>query len=266
MENGSSDTLNPNFISPAGSSSTVNLHIVSGVPTPIEGNGLSAFTVTEDFDGQIRSTLSPVDIGVDAGIFVHQVMPVKWLSFDGKLTDKNSVILNWKTASEINNDYFEVERAMHCAPCTEHEWQVVGKVKGNGNTNSVNSYEFKDVSAPLDMTKVVYYRLKQVDMDGNVEYSNTITIALHEVQDAIIIAPNPFTTHFELLLPTNFNSDVITIDIKDIQGRNVFTQTYSVEKNQAKIAVETNTLNSGIYFMNFTTKDGASKYQKLLKQ
>ena len=96
--------------------------------------------------------------------------------------------------------------------------------------------------------------------------SNTIAIALNETNDAIIISPNPFTNNFDLLLPTNFNNDVVTIDIKDIQGRNVFTQTYQLQKDQSKIFVETSTLNSGIYFVNFTTKDGVSKYQKLVKQ
>ena len=112
----------------------------------------------------------------------------------------------------------------------------------------------------------IYYRLKQVDIEGNFDYSNTIAIALNETNDAIIISPNPFTNNFELQLPTNFNNDAVTIDIKDLQGRSVFTQTYSLQNNQSKISVETNTLNAGIYFVNFTTKEGVSNYQKLVKK
>ncbi len=251
----------PRFVNITGNSASVNLHINSAYATPIESFGNSTYTATDDYDGQTRSLFTPVDVGADAGNFTALTLPVKWMSFDGKLSDKNSVVLNWETASEINNNYFEVERALD-----NGQWLIVGKVKGNGTTNSVSSYEFIDASAVIDMTKVVYYRLKQVDMDGKFEYSNTIAILLNEIKDAIIIAPNPFTDKFELLLPEDFNNEVLTIGIKDIQGRSVFTKTYSLEKNQSKIAVETNTLNSGIYFVNFTTKNGVGKYQKLIKQ
>lgn len=255
----------PRFVNITGNSAAVNLHINSAYATPIESFGSSTYTATDDFDGQIRASYSPVDIGADAGNFTALTLPVKWLSFEGKLLGNKNVLCTWQTASEINNDYFEVQRSYE--PAANSQWLKAGIVKGNGTTNSVSSYQFTDqMLKQVQHDGTIYYRLKQVDIDGNPDYSNTIAINLNETKDAIIISPNPFSNNFELQLPTNFNNDDVTIDIKDIQGRTVFTKMYSLQNDQSKILVEANTLNTGIYFVNFTTKDGVSNYQKLVKQ
>ena len=255
----------PRFVNITGNSAAVNLHINSAYATPIESLGSSTYTTTDDYDGQIRASYSPVDIGADAGNFTALTLPVKWLSFEGKLLGNKNVLCTWQTASEINNDYFEVQRSYE--PAANSQWLKAGIVKGNGTINSVSSYQFIDNISDLQLpTSIIYYRLKQTDIDGNFDYSNTIPIVLNKTNDAILISPNPFTNNFELQLPSNFNNDAVTIDIKDLQGRSVFTQTYSLQKDQSKVLVETNTLNSGIYFVNFTTKEGVSKYQKLVKQ
>ncbi len=255
----------PRFVNITGNSAAVNLHINSAYATPIESFGSSTYTAIDDYDGQIRASYSPVDVGADAGNFTALTLPVKWLSFEGKLLGNKNVLCTWQTASEINNDYFEVQRSYE--PAANSQWLKAGIVKGNGTINSVSSYQFIDNISDLQLpTSIIYYRLKQTDIDGNFDYSNTIPIVLNKTNDAILISPNPFTNNFELQLPSNFNNDAVTIDIKDLQGRSVFTQTYSIQKDQSKILVETNTLNSGIYFVNFTTKEGVSKYRKLVKQ
>jgi len=267
----------PRFVNITGNSAAVNLHINSAYATPIESFGSSTYTATDDYDGQLRASYSPVDVGADAGSFTALTLPVKWLNFTAELIDNGqsryqsgamgNVLCSWQTASEMNNDFFEIQRSVQSAQCSVNCWEVVGKVKGNGTTNSVSSYQFTDqMLKQVQHDGTIYYRLKQVDIEGNFDYSNTIAIALNETNDAIIISPNPFTNNFELQLPTNFNNDAVTIDIKDLQGRSVFTQTYSLQNNQSKISVETNTLNAGIYFVNFTTKEGVSNYQKLVKQ
>ncbi|MEI6594693.1 MAG: T9SS type A sorting domain-containing protein, partial [Bacteroidota bacterium] len=252
----------PRFVNITGNSAAVNLHINSAYATPIESFGSSTYTATDDYDGQLRASYSPVDVGADAGNFTALTLPVKWLSFEGKLIENRNVLCSWQTASEMNNDYFEIERSVDGSQFT-----AIGKVKGNGTINNVSSYQFTDhsLSSVNREPLTIYYRLKQTDIEGNFDYSNTIAINLNETKDAIIISPNPFTNNFELQLPTNFNYDDVNIDIKDIQGRTVFTKTYSLQNDQSKILVEANTLNTGIYFVNFTTKDGVSNYQKLVK-
>jgi len=263
-----SGIADPRFVNSYGNSASVDLHINSVYATPIESFGSSTYTATDDFDGQIRSSLTPVDVGADAGNFTQLVLPVKWLSFEGQLENNKTVLLNWSTASEVNNEYFEVEKNVHGQQSTVNGWEVIGHVKGNGNSNTISHYQFED-NKPWTVVSgqsTIYYRLKQIDADGNFEYSNIISITLKELKDAIIISPNPFSDKFEILLPANFSSEVVTLDIRDVHGRSVFSETYLVQKDQSKISVETKQLSSGIYFVNFTTNDGMMKYQKLVKE
>lgn len=75
-QDANSINFNPQFINPNGSSSSVNLHINSEIPTIIEGNGTDIVSITDDFDGETRSILTPVDIGADAGVFKSITKPV----------------------------------------------------------------------------------------------------------------------------------------------------------------------------------------------
>src|SRR4051812_27862818 len=90
------------------------------------------------------------------------VTTVELISFKAEKASEN-VILNWSTASEKNNDYFVVERStdgIHFEP--------IGTVKGNGTSNQINYYTFEDHSFN---SGILYYRLKQVDLDNKYEYS-----------------------------------------------------------------------------------------------
>lgn len=257
----------PRFVNPTGNSSSVDLHINNAFATPVESYGSSAYTTTEDFDGQLRSSFSPVDIGADAGLFTQLILPVKWLSFEGRLENKNTVLLTWRTASEINNDRFVIQRTVRSAQCPEDKWEDIGTVKGNGNTNQISEYQFTDNLNTLtpNHSNTLYYRLKQIDADGNFEYSKTITVSLAEEKNQVTISPNPFSDKFELIIPNNSENDEVNINVKDINGRNVFTKSFTLHKDQPTISVETNSLINGIYFIEIQTGDGNIVRQKMIK-
>jgi len=176
------------------------------------------------------------------------LLPVKLISFTAE--EKNKMVnLNWQTASELNNDYFEIEMAVHCAPCTEHDWQVIGKVKGKGTSNVVNSYQFTDVSAPLDMTGAFYYRLKQVDFDGKSTLSDVRVINFNQTNTDWNIYPNPATN--ELHIETT-GSEKLTAQLFDVTGKQViltilFTNTTNIN---------TSSINEGLYFIRITNAEG----------
>ncbi|GAA4306531.1 YDG domain-containing protein [Nibribacter koreensis] len=122
-------------------------------------------------------TVSGIAIsGKDAGNYslaTNQAMginplPVTLVSFTGKYSKATGVTLNWSTASEKDNDYFQVERSLDGKTFT-----TVGKVKGNGNSNMLLKYQFVDGQA---LNGTVYYRLRQVDFDGKFEYSKVIAV------------------------------------------------------------------------------------------
>jgi hypothetical protein len=97
-------------------------------------------------------------------------LPVELTSFTASVA-KNSVKLDWNTATEINNYGFEIQRS-----ADEEVWNNVGFVNGNGTTNSPKDYYFVDDK--LSNAGSYYYRLKQVDNDGSYEFSKTIEVVL----------------------------------------------------------------------------------------
>ena len=95
------------------------------------------------------------------------VLPVELLSFSGEIKS-DRVVLNWTTGTEINNDYFSIERSRD-----SYGWEVLGFVNGAGNSSTPKSYTFNDIH-PLD--GLAYYRLKQTDFDGHFKYYGPIAV------------------------------------------------------------------------------------------
>jgi len=138
-----------------------------------------AGTVTPSFDitntaTQFRIRFITGSSGSTTGNYIHvdyfnvlcaSPLPVVWLSFTAR-TELNKAILEWSTASEVNNDYFEIEKSYNAL-----EWIYVNRVDGMGNTNNISNYIYEDFSN-IDL----YYRLKQVDYDGKLDYSKLIFV------------------------------------------------------------------------------------------
>ncbi len=99
----------------------------------------------------------------------NETLPVELLDFSAeKLSDKQ-ILISWKTASEINNDYFVLERSYDA-----DNFEKIAQIQGNGNSNSVLEYTFVDNQFT---NKKIYYRLKQVDFDTKYTYSKIISLS-----------------------------------------------------------------------------------------
>jgi fibronectin-binding autotransporter adhesin len=148
-----------------------------------ENAGQSAATGTST--GYVASnsvtSFSPFTFGSTSGI--NNVLPVDLLYFTARLNENQMVDLNWRTASEINNDFFTVERSQNGL-----DFDLVTEVKSKGNTNRENSYEALD-SNPL--YGVSYYRLRQTDFNGKFKYSQKISVYNEKLTSEINIFPNP---------------------------------------------------------------------------
>ncbi|MEI6507720.1 MAG: T9SS type A sorting domain-containing protein [Bacteroidota bacterium] len=245
---GNSGAVNPQFNNPTGGNSSIDLHINPYVPSPVEHNGIFLASVTDDFDGQTRSSLTPTDIGADAGNFMYTSLPVVLIDFSATKI-KNDVELNWTTASEINNKGFDIERSVD-----GKTFEKINFVKGKGNAVSVNSYQFTDVSTPLDMTKVLYYRLKQIDFDGKFSFSKIVEVNLNNtVQNNITVYPNPFNSTISVNIFTE-TSQAFEICVTDLQGRNIATLNRTADKGLNTLQLdELNSLHQGIYLMQIKT-------------
>ncbi|MDP1725134.1 MAG: SBBP repeat-containing protein [Bacteroidota bacterium] len=186
-------------------------------------------------------------------------LPVKLISFDAKLLSKKEVLLSWQTASETNNDFFEVERKVDGSQLKVDGWEKIGKVKGNGNANSVHNYQFTDngLSTVNRQPSTVFYRLKQVDYDGSFSYSKTVAVKLDEaLQDEPIIFPNPGNGNFIIQAPYSINE----IEIFDLNGKSMLklTDVSAIQPNLPNVRQVNlcNDLKDGIYFLKIISDDG----------
>ena len=174
-------------------------------------------------------------------------VPVELISFTANIIN-TSVVLNWQTATEVNNYGFDIER------CDSNEnWEKIGFVEGHGNSNSPKSYSFED--GKLISTKI-QYRLKQIDTDGSSEYSDVVEVYIDTPKEFKLVQnfPNPFnpTTMVSYTLPTDSK---VKIEITNMLGQSV-----EVLVNESKASgnyMETwnaSNLPAGIYFINITAR------------
>ena len=167
-------------------------------------------------------------------------LPVELSSFSA-VKIGSSILLKWRTETEINNFGFDIER---CAQSDERQaWRKIGFVQGNGNSNSPREYSFTDNPATGNKH---YYRLKQIDSDGRFEYSNIISIDL-KIPDQYALHqnfPNPFnpTTSITYNLPSD---GMVSLKVYDMLGSEVKTL---INENQK----------AGVYTIPFNGRDISS--------
>ncbi|MFN8283960.1 MAG: M64 family metallopeptidase [Chitinophagales bacterium] len=168
-------------------------------------------------------------------------LPVELTEFSGK-TENDINILSWVTASELNNDYFEVQRSSDA-----EEWTAIGTVKGHGTCRVANSYELND---DQPNNGINYYRLKQVDFDGKFNYSHVIALNNTVTQETevknIIIYPNPARS--EIWLKTDMDiaeNKEVKIQLLNYLGEKIYDT--SLNENLQKINLSDYL--SGLYFL-----------------
>lgn len=172
-------------------------------------------------------------------------VPVTITTFTGERVSEDAV-LSWTTASEVNNDKFEIERRRQ----GETEYTYVGSVNGNGTTAEIQNYTFVDRTNDWS-TEVTYYRLKQVDFDGAFEYYGDVALtASKEVR--VSIYPNPVVDKASITLASNRANGLANIHIFDFYGREV-TSDAIINQTGAVIQLDVSMLRSGTYLVRIET-------------
>jgi hypothetical protein len=162
-------------------------------------------------------------------------LPVELTSLNAELSDDNTVLLTWMTATEKNNVGWEIERS------SEGEvWSKVGFQKGSGFSKAIRNYSWEDKQP---MNGLNYYRLKQLDYDGNVSYSKS-RILHFSFQRSFVLYPNPAHDFITIEIENVFADD---IDIIDQTGKEIVSYTLEPVNNGYKIDVSK--LNSGFYYL-----------------
>lgn len=170
-------------------------------------------------------------------------LPVELVDFYG-MSISTGIRLFWQTASELNNDYFDVERS-----ADGMTFSTIGRVNGNGTTNELISYRFED-NRPIRGAN--YYRLNQVDFDGGNEYTRIVRVIASSV-GSIEFYPNPATDEVTLIL----NSSVNKIDLRlvDLKGSILIQEDRQNSFGLNRIAIDVRQLDPGVYFLLISAND-----------
>jgi hypothetical protein len=236
---------------------------ISGISNPAGFAGIQ-WRTTAPHDSKVNNYLNVTPWGLtnitSNGIYTNPPdaqLPVELVSFTGKSVEDYKVELNWRTATEVNNYGFNVERKT-----ADGQWENVGFVSGNGNSNSDKNYSFKD-NSPSGGSKFLY-RLKQIDNDGQFEYSDAVEVMLIPIEYKLYQNyPNPFNpmTKIKFAIPEAGKVNLKIFDIKgeevaDLVNQDYEAGYYDVELNLANLA-------SGVYIYRLQSK-GFSDVKKMM--
>lgn len=213
-----------------------------GVSTQWEDQGQSNVSGNAS-NGQLTSNtrfdFSTNFVTFGAGDANNNSLPVE-LTFFTADNNGSRVDLKWQTASEKNNDFFEVQRSFD-----GKDFEVIGIVEGAGDSKETIDYAFKDYS-PL--TGDSYYRLRQVDYDGVFEYSEVVKIN-RELASDLVAVPNPTQSQNIKLRLSGFHADQkIQVAIFDMQGRRHYQAVHDPSDFNQPLPIDKE-LNSGIYIV-----------------
>jgi hypothetical protein len=149
-------------------------------------------------------------------------LPVEMLYLEAEAMNNVYVQVRWATATEINNNHFDVERSLDAL-----NWTVIGQVEGHDNTTGETDYSYNDMSVTPGIR--YYYRLKQVDNNLNYKYTDVVTASLNgelvfSIND---FAPNPTTESTNLIITSPVQQN-ITVEFYSMMGQRLSSASYNL--------------------------------------
>ncbi len=180
------------------------------------------------------------------------LMPVQLVSFNGSYSN-GLATLNWETSQEINNDHFELYRSFDGI-----QFDLVATIAGAGTSFVPKYYSFRDGIG--SKSSDVYYRLKQVDIDGKSSFSNVVRLSIGDGNESFRIYPNPVINDFTATFSAS-NAGPAKLLIRNVNGQTVYSQTLNILKGNNAVSVQVPQLIRGMYYvsvvnaeLNFNTK------------
>ncbi|MBC7588821.1 MAG: T9SS type A sorting domain-containing protein [Chitinophagaceae bacterium] len=175
--------------------------------------------------------------------------PITLSKFDYSINNKK-INLAWETVSEINNNYFSIEKSSDGI-----NFQAIGKVNGAGTSNSIKQYSFVD-DKPAYINQ---YRLKQVDFDGKFTTSKILFVKV-QMANPLSIVSNPVKKQLQVQVNLE-TAKAGSLSIFDFMGRKI--KTFNAINGLQNLDVQT--LTTGKYLLQLTTKEGQAFNQQFIK-
>lgn len=199
----------------------------------------------------ITTTLSEPSMTLTQGFLqpeIRLIIPVELVFFNARLRDEQTAQLTWETRSELNADYFSVEKSLNTVDFTP-----IGQVKAAGNSTKKQDYFYDDTL--LSSEKIIYYRLKQVDVNGAFKYTKiaAVYVPTTDKQGQIKVYPNP----------ARYN---ITIEsIKPIKSVNIYTIQGILIAKSVTPDINISDYAAGIYVLEVENTEGGISRVKFIK-
>lgn len=224
-----------------------------------EGQTTSWFMDQSNFLGWDFSNFWGITPGINNGYpyLIHNMpmffLPINLLKINAEEVD-NFIKISWQTLSENNNEGFYVQKANEL-----NDFQEIAFVKGSGSSNQIIDYVFYDFDTSFNGNDYLYYRLKQIDFDGQQTYYDIIAVKSQKIFNDFKIYPNPFVN--ELFIELMLDDEDVEVLLYDINGKAVVKQ--KINHNNS---LNLKNLDSGIYFVKLISNGSVLQTQKIVKQ
>jgi len=260
--------INHNYICDNSVGEVIITFDVSGGGPAFPGSGHS-YTVTGTYNGVVTPgqviTVGPL---IDGESYVINVvsdgkgctasyvspplqcdkLPVELISFEGEVQE-NGNYLKWITATEINNEFFTMERSNDGG---QSFVKIGNAIEGAGTTSNQNNYDLLDREAPSGTS---VYKLSQTDFDGTTVVVGYVELTRGEATLAIIdIYPIPVDNLMNIQFSSNTDSDV-SISITDMLGRTIYSQLQDVNMDLNELQISSDSFSPGVYFLSIESAD-----------
>ena len=167
------------------------------------------------------------------------LLPIDLLHFNATPDyEREQVKLDWSTASELNNEFFTVERSSNGI-----EWNNIAQINGAGNSNNQINYQQIDESPLLGIS---YYRLKQTDFDGQSSYSNVVKVDFINEGNQLIVYPNPSEGVFYLNTPLKL---LLNAELYNNLGQKLDPESTIIRVYNNKVSIDLSSFPNGIYLL-----------------
>ena len=167
-------------------------------------------------------------------------LPIDLVQFTALNMDSH-IHLHWVTASELNNDYFTIERSYNAM-----DFEIIGYRSGAGSSQLLLSYDYMDYSA---QGKTLYYRLKQTDYDGNFSYSSIISVN-NVVDKTVLDIGSVYLYEDQLNIGINSTANTtLFIELYNSLGSLIYSQKWNNENASSSVKIPLNQYSNGIYII-----------------
>ncbi len=226
---------------------------VTGIATSSNTSTVNTYIVPPD-----GNDTAPGNNGATSTLTVDSTTPVKYTRFGINSEDCSGVALSWSTAQEVNNEGFYIERSIS----NGDKFEQIGFVKGS-NKLSNTDYSFKDDFSTLERNpEVVYYRLRQVDFNGNEEVSDILRAKIN-CEEVLSISgyPNPVLRNFNIEVNGLAGQNQIVI----FNNTGQLVQKMNIKRNMVN-TIDMGTFKSGLYTLNVLNDNNEiEKSMKVIK-